>query len=700
MTNNLAISTWNIHGLSHKVLGDKTTNEDFLLTTSNIDILLLTETWSHIDNDINIPGFKAFVSEITVPNTNRASRLSGGLALLIKTKLENHISIVKKTNNTIWCKISKEILNTEQNLYLGGIYIPPEKSNYFDNEIFDQLELDINSFQMKGNVIIFGDFNARTGILNDFVSKDGHKFINDTSNYSFQPKSRQTFDTTINNHGKQLINICKTTDLRILNGRTKGDSFGKPTFHGKNGISVVDYIICDQNTFQNIKHFIVKPPNYLSDHSQITTWIEINNPIPPPENITNSIPIHKLPFQFVWSDNSKNEFKKAFESNDIQQKYKNFLNTDFTNEPNGASKCATELENIITLASKKSLKIKKKKNRPKINNVTNKKWFDKECRIKRHELRKLANKKHRDPTNLQLREAYHTMLKTYKETLQMKKNKFHEDKIDEIEKAATEKDSKNFWKTLKTISEDLETDQKMKNIPSDNNLFEHFKNLHSKHDLKDQQKQIQETLTDMENNKDLYNELDQVITDSEIKNAAKKLKNKKASYSDRVSNEMIKSSISPLSNGFIKVFNTILSSGKLPKTWCEGLITPIFKSGDRLDPNNYRGICVTSCLGKLLNLILNERLMCFIKDKNLIHPSQIGFMPGCRTADHIFTLKTLHDKYVNDQNNGKIYACFVDFKKAFDSVWHDSLLLKLLQNKIGERFYDLIKTCTQIHNVQ
>jgi hypothetical protein len=45
----------------------------------------------------------------------------------------------------------------------------------------------------------------------------------------------------------------------------------------------------------------------------------------------------------------------------------------------------------------------------------------------------------------------------------------------------------------------------------------------------------------------------------------------------------------------------------------------------------------------------------------------------------------------NACNNKKIYACFVDFKKAFDSVWHDGLFYKLLDNKIGGRFYDLIK---------
>jgi hypothetical protein len=83
--------------------------------------------------------------------------------------------------------------------------------------------------------------------------------------------------------------------------------------------------------------------------------------------------------------------------------------------------------------------------------------------------------------------------------------------------------------------------------------------------------------------------------------------------------------------------------------------------------------------------------MNFAREKNLIHPTQIGFIPGNRTADHILTLKTLHDKYVKQSENGKIYACFVDFKKAFDSVWHQGLYSKLLENKMGGHFYDLVK---------
>ncbi|MGH0125042.1 UNVERIFIED_CONTAM: hypothetical protein FKN15_043951 [Acipenser sinensis] len=71
--------------------------------------------------------------------------------------------------------------------------------------------------------------------------------------------------------------------------------------------------------------------------------------------------------------------------------------------------------------------------------------------------------------------------------------------------------------------------------------------------------------------------------------------------------------------------------------------------------------------------------------------SQIGFLPKHRTSDHIYTLHTLIDKHVN-QNKKKIFACFIDFKKAFDSIWHEGLFYKLIQSGVGGKVYDIIKS--------
>ena len=122
----------------------------------------------------------------------------------------------------------------------------------------------------------------------------------------------------------------------------------------------------------------------------------------------------------------------------------------------------------------------------------------------------------------------------------------------------------------------------------------------------------------------------------------------------------------------------------MPQTWCGGLITPIYKSGGRSDPANYRGICVSSCLGKLFCSILNQRLLEYIVSLNILHKSQIGLLPNNRTAENVFTLRTLIDKYVHNHNE-KIYACFV-VQKSFESVWHDRLLNKLLQIDVGGSF--------------
>jgi len=77
--------------------------------------------------------------------------------------------------------------------------------------------------------------------------------------------------------------------------------------------------------------------------------------------------------------------------------------------------------------------------------------------------------------------------------------------------------------------------------------------------------------------------LDQEVTEQEIRQAVKKLKNKKSPLVDKIRNKMIKASLGSLVPIYIKLFNFILQSGKMPDIWCQGLITPIYKSGDKSD---------------------------------------------------------------------------------------------------------------------
>ena len=98
------------------------------------------------------------------------------------------------------------------------------------------------------------------------------------------------------------------------------------------------------------------------------------------------------------------------------------------------------------------------------------------------------------------------------------------------------------------------------------------------------------------------------------------------------SKTMIKSSLNELMPVYLKLFNTVLDLGAMPQMWCDGLITPTFKCGTKSDPSNYRGICISSCIGKLFCSVLNQRLLKHVDLNNILHKSQIGFLTNTKNS--------------------------------------------------------------------
>ena len=107
--------------------------------------------------------------------------------------------------------------------------------------------------------------------------------------------------------------------------------------------------------------------------------------------------------------------------------------------------------------------------------------------------------------------------------------------------------------------------------------------------------------------------LDFPFNNSEIKKGVKRLKNSKKEGTDLILNEFIKTGNSTLILTLVKLFNKILKNGKFPKLWNHSLISSIYKSGDPNDCNNYRGISVTSRLGKLFTSLLQKRLTDYLE---------------------------------------------------------------------------------------
>ena len=88
-------------------------------------------------------------------------------------------------------------------------------------------------------------------------------------------------------------------------------------------------------------------------------------------------------------------------------------------------------------------------------------------------------------------------------------------------------------------------------------------------------------------------------------------------------------------------------------------------------------------------MILTSRLDMFLEDNQLIDNVQIGFTKNARTSDHMFIMKSLIDKSINI-NGGKLYSCYVDFRKTFDSAIHPGLQVKLKELNINGKFYEVL----------
>ena len=96
------------------------------------------------------------------------------------------------------------------------------------------------------------------------------------------------------------------------------------------------------------------------------------------------------------------------------------------------------------------------------------------------------------------------------------------------------------------------------------------------------------------------------------------------------------------------------------------------------------------CLSKSLYSIHNNRLQKYFDGNTVINEAQIGFQPKARTSDHMFVLRSLNEKH--QSLNCKLYACFVDFEKAFNSVIHNIMFYKLCGANISASLRVCIQT--------
>ena len=185
------------------------------------------------------------------------------------------------------------------------------------------------------------------------------------------------------------------------------------------------------------------------------------------------------------------------------------------------------------------------------------------------------------------------------------------------------------------------------------------------------------------------------ITLTELQKAIKKLKKKKSPGPDGITNEMIMNLGNSALLKLLDIFNLSWTQGQVPQCWRQATMIPVLKKGkNKRKPQSYRPISLTSCTCKTMERIINQRLQLYLESESILVPEQAGFRQYKSTEDQTTHLaQVIEDAF---QAKKVTLAVFIDLQKAFDKVWKDGLLVKLLRCGISGNMYRWTKS--YLHN--
>ncbi|GBM88804.1 RNA-directed DNA polymerase from mobile element jockey [Araneus ventricosus] len=163
----------------------------------------------------------------------------------------------------------------------------------------------------------------------------------------------------------------------------------------------------------------------------------------------------------------------------------------------------------------------------------------------------------------------------------------------------------------------------------------------------------------------------------EIFNCIKNLNIHKAPGIDGINNKMIKNLPSNIISNLTTIIHLILSLGHFPSRWKTATVIPILKPGkDPTNPESYRPISLLPSISKIVEHIILNRFNSFLANNSILCPEQFGFRKNLSTSHQLLrVVEFIEEGFINKQKTG---AVFLDIQKAFDRVWQDALIHKLI----------------------
>ena len=709
----LAINCWNIYGLFNNRDGhryNKLALPELVEHVSQYKLFGLVES-HHTADDISqlaILNFKCF--QVCRKKLSKG-RKSGGICVFVHDSISSGVKKIPASGSeSIMIKLDKDFFGLDRDIVVCFAYCVPTGSSYqirtqFDP--FEDLEQKLGSVKDNCDIITMGDLNARPGTKADYIPAEDNTSVPvlgrlcGTDTQAARPRSNM--DCNTNSYGDKLIELCKSVPLRICNGRKIGDILGSYTCYKRYGQSTVDYCLASPRIYNLISTFVINElfPD-LSDHCSVTVKVKT-------KYLSQFCNLQKFnllekPKRVKWDSDLSVRFENNIQSEKSRKFLYEFTKRSLTSQCS-IDKAMSDISNFLVSAveqtegqansfpshitPKKTTCNWKFKSRAKKYSFP--KWHDKTCMEIRRQLRITSKILRKNPQNPFLKAKLLSESKDYSRVRKQKQKDFVNNLFLELDQLhrSNPKGYMNIINSIRDGSFDKAVQNDTDHVSPDK-WREHFLNLLGPPIETSQQ---EKDMTDyISSNCDLFSsKLDSPFSLKELSTAVKGLKNNKSPSFDRVTNEMIKVSHPVVRKQILHIFNAVLLSGNVPCGWKDNILTPIHKSGSVDDPDNYRGIAVGSCVSNLFSKLLHIRLETKVNTEHLISKQQGSGKKGSRTSDHLLVFKFIIDKYVNNLG-GRLFTCFVDLRKCYDTIPRNLLFYKLLNNySIGGSFLKVIR---------
>ena len=170
--------------------------------------------------------------------------------------------------------------------------------------------------------------------------------------------------------------------------------------------------------------------------------------------------------------------------------------------------------------------------------------------------------------------------------------------------------------------------------------------------------------------------LDEIeISAESVEKKLRQLNPQKAQGPDQIPPKVLKEASKELAIPLTKLFKKSIDEGKIPADWKFAEVTAIFKKGNKTDPGNYRPVSLTCICCKILEQFVRDKIVEHMTDNKLYSECQHGFR---KSRSCVTQLLEVYDKLTELIDDGKsIDIVYLDFKKAFDSIPHERLLIKM-----------------------